>query len=113
MQPESRKLLWDALQAAELIERFLSGQSFESYAGDDLVHSAVERKLEIIGEALVQLRQREPDVAARISDLRRVAAFRNLLVHGYATIDHRVVWGIIEGNLPALRITLKQLLDEA
>ena len=77
------------------------------------MHSAVERKLEIIGEALVQLRQRDPEVAARIPELRRVAAFRNLLVHGYATIGHRVVWGIIEGSLPGLRTTLEQLLDEA
>jgi uncharacterized protein with HEPN domain len=113
MQPESRKLLWDALQAANLIAQFLAGHSFERYADDDLVRSAVERKLEIIGEALAQLRQRDANTAARIPELRRVAAFRNMIVHGYASLDHRVVWGIIEGSLPGLRVTLAQLLDEA
>lgn len=46
-------------------------------------------------------------------ELRRVVVFRNILAHGYATVDDRIVWGVIEGGLPALRRTLEVLLDEA
>lgn len=40
-------------------------------------------------------------------------AFRNVLIHGYATVDDRLVWGVVEGNLPGLLVLLSRLLDEA
>jgi uncharacterized protein with HEPN domain len=39
------------------------------------------------------------------------SAFRNILIHGYATVDDRLVWGVIEGSLPDLRTTLRTLLE--
>jgi uncharacterized protein with HEPN domain len=61
------------------------------YAETDVVHSAVERKFEIIGEALNQVWKLDPELAARIPDIREIIAFRNVLIHGYATIDHNRV----------------------
>ena len=48
-----------------------------------MARSAVERQFEIIGEALGQLARLDPAMAERITDFRRVIAFRNILVHGY------------------------------
>ena len=52
-----------------------------------MLRAAVEREFEIVGEALSQLAQLDPAVADRISDYRRIIAFRNLLIHGYGQID--------------------------
>jgi uncharacterized protein with HEPN domain len=110
MRPESRKFLWDALQAAERISRFTSGKSFGDYQTDELLKSAVERQFEIIGEALNQLHAADPDTASGIPDLPRIVAFRNILIHGYASIDDRLVWGVVEGNLPGLHTAVEHLL---
>ena len=52
MLPDTRKYLWDALEAGKRIGRFTSGKSLETYEADELLRSAVERQFEIIGEAL-------------------------------------------------------------
>lgn len=52
-------------------------------------------------------------MAAEIPELPRVVAFRNILIHGYATVDDRLVWGVVEGDLPALRAALERLLRAA
>jgi uncharacterized protein with HEPN domain len=113
MHPDSRKLLWDALAAAERVRRFTSGKTFEHYQADDLLSSAVERQLGIAGEALSQLRRIDPVIADEVSGLARIVGFRNVLVHGYATVDNRLVWGIIEANLAELIEVLSTLLKDA
>lgn len=51
-------------------------------------------------------------MAARIPDLAEIAAFRNLLIHGYAAVDHPRVWRIVQESLPGLRAVVAALLDE-
>ena len=72
----------------------------------------VERQFEIIGEALNQMFKRDVSLALCISDPQRIIAFRNCLIHGYADIDHEVVWGVLEANLPTLRREVEALLSE-
>lgn len=74
MSPDAAKYLWDAEQAAARIVRFVAGRSFDDYLEDELLRSAVERQLEIVGEALNQLRKSAPDTAARIPDLPQAVA---------------------------------------
>lgn len=45
-----------------------------------------------------------------ISELPRIVAFRNVLIHGYASVDDRIVWGVIEASLSSLRAALARLL---
>jgi uncharacterized protein with HEPN domain/predicted nucleotidyltransferase len=105
--------LWDARRAAERITRFASGKSYDDYLADDMFRAAVERQLEIIGEAFVGLRRVDPSVAAQVPDLPQIVAFRNVLIHGYATIDHQIVWDAIRDDLPRLLIALNQMLGAA
>jgi uncharacterized protein with HEPN domain len=110
MHADARKLLWDARHAAERLERFTEGKSFTEYEADEYLRSAVERQFEIVGEAMNQLRRVDPVTAAAIPELPRVIAFRNILVHGYANVDNRLVWGVLETDLPSLVTTLGRLL---
>lgn len=89
----------------------LSGKTFEQFGADVVLHSAVERKFEIIGEALAQLARANAELAAQIPQLSEIVAFRNLLIHGYAVIDRSRVWEIVRDDLPSLRATLKELLS--
>jgi uncharacterized protein with HEPN domain len=110
LAPESRKFLWDAQQAANRIARFVAGKTFPMYRSDELLRSAVERQSEIIGESLRQLAASDAQTASRITALPRIVAFRNILIHGYATIDDKIVRGVVESNLPLLRVELEQSL---
>jgi len=110
MRLEAHKYLFDMQQAAEHIARFTAGRTFEDYAADPMLRSAVERQFEILGEALGKLGKLDPELAGRISDHRRIIAFRNILIHGYDAILDEVVWGVVETQLPTLRVTLAELL---
>jgi uncharacterized protein with HEPN domain len=103
-------LLWDAKDAADAIADMTSGKTFEQLIGDIVLRSAVERQFEIVGEALARLARVDESTAQLIPNLPRIIAFRNILVHGYAEIDHARVWLVIEKHLPRLRDTLSELL---
>jgi uncharacterized protein with HEPN domain len=107
LRRDPKSLLWDALDAANAVANFTARKTFDDLQGDALLRAAVERKLEIVGEALSQLAQLDASVAAKIPDIREIAAFRNILGHGYAFIDYARVWNVIEMDLPKLRRTLK------
>src|SRR6516165_1902568 len=113
MRRDTRSYLWDALKAVEAVQSFLRGRTYGAFVEDDLLRSAVERQLEIIGEALSQLAKVDPQIASNISELRRIIAFRNILVHGYAAIDYDTVWRLIEDKLPELQTNLRVLLRTA
>ncbi len=112
MRRDPRAYLWDVGEAADAIASFTQGRSFDDYSGDLMFRSAVERQLAIIGEALSQLARVDQALAARIPELRRVIAFRNVLIHGYDRIDNAGVWRIVEADLPLLRRHAADLLVE-
>jgi uncharacterized protein with HEPN domain len=112
MPRDHRAYLWDALAAADLLFQFGDGRSFDDYQTDAMFRSAVERQFEIIGEALNQLAKAAPDAAAQVPDLARIVAFRNILIHGYATVDDRLVWQALTERLPPLAASVRRLLDE-
>ena len=59
-----------------------------------------------------RLAKDDPEVTARIPEHPRIIAFRNIIVHGYAIVDDRIVWGVIEADLPALRAAVGKLLGK-
>lgn len=107
---DASAFLWDACYAAEKIVRFTSGLTLDDYLAGDMVRAAVERQFEIIGEALGGLRRAYPELAAEIPNLPQIVAFRNVLMHGYATVNNRLVWAFAENELPGLRATLSWML---
>lgn len=112
MRLEAQKYLYDIRKAADLIGEFTAGRQLADYSGDAMLRAAVERKFEVIGEALSQLGKVAPDIAAGISERRRIIAFRNILIHGYAEVDDRLVWDVAVTKLPVLAAELDRLLAD-
>lgn len=112
MRRDGRAYLWDAQAAVDSIRQFTRGRSVEEYRHDAMLRSAVERQFEILGEALNNLRRIAPSIAGRIPELGEIIDFRNLLIHGYATIDHDTVWRTVENDLDRLYDQLVALLTE-
>jgi uncharacterized protein with HEPN domain len=110
MRRDARKYLYDIDRAAALIAQFTARKTFARYLKDPMLRAAVEREFEIIGEALSQLARHHPALVTRISESRRIIAFRNILIHGYADVDDRLVWDVVETKLPVLRREVAALL---
>ena len=113
MRLETKKLLQDVMQAADLIIEFSSGKTRQDYTDDAFLRSAVERQFEIIGEALNRLAKRDTDTLSRISNHPKIIAFRNVLIHGYDAVDDQLVWEAVQNKLPTLRKEADSLLTEA
>ena len=111
MQRDPRAFLWDVRESALAIQSFVAGMDMAAYAGNAMAQAAVERKFEIIGEALNQLAKFDAATAARIPDLAQIIAFRNQLIHGYATVNVSTVWNIAQNALPPLLDAVQALLD--
>lgn len=113
MQRDPRAFLWDVREAAQAIQSFTAGLDAKGYVSNELVQAAVERKFEVIGEALNQLAKLDPALATRIPDVPQIVAFRNQLIHGYATVNPDTVWNIAQNALPGLLAAVQQLLDDS
>ena len=112
MRPDPRFLLADADRSAADIACITDRMDREAYVGDARTQAAVERKFEIIGEALIRLYQTSPEIAESIPPLREVIYFHNLLIHGYAVVIPDRVWDYARNDLPHLRRIVQALLAE-
>jgi uncharacterized protein with HEPN domain len=111
MQLETKKFLEDIRQAASLIQQFTAGKTLVDYSKDAFLRSAVERQFEIIGEAINRILKNDTAIAVRLSNYKRIIAFRNILIHGYDIVDHQVVWDVIRLDLPMLLKEVITLLN--
>ena len=111
MRPESAKLLSDILQATDRIAKYTHAKGLTEYLSDTLLRDAVHWNFAIIGEALNQLNKTDPTIARRITEWRRIIAFRNQLIHGYGVIKNEITWDIVRSKLHVLRADVSQLLD--
>jgi uncharacterized protein with HEPN domain len=102
--------LEDIERSLAALARYLAGVSLERYLADDEKRAAVERVLEIAGEALAKLAQTAPALAEQIPEHRSVIAFRNVLAHGYAQLDDLKVYELAHFKAPALLAAVTALL---
>ncbi|HET6246689.1 MAG TPA: HepT-like ribonuclease domain-containing protein [Tepidisphaeraceae bacterium] len=109
--PQQRKLLEDMRVAADDIIIFTRGKALANYLADKQLRYSVERAFEIIGEALTQLAKIDTSLVQQITDYRKIVSFRNVLIHGYSTVNPSMTWDIVERKLPVLRTELDSLLS--
>ena len=113
MQPEARDpvCVIDMLSAARGVVRSLQGVSLAKYQSDQDLRHAVERKIEIMGEAARRLsdglREKHPEIPWRA-----IIGQRNVLIHGYDQVDDERVWRLAETHIPALIPALEAVLRE-
>lgn len=102
MPRSDRLYLNDIVQAAEAIERYITGRTRDDFLQDEIFARAALQRLAEIGEAAGRLgtdfRDRHPSI-----DWRRVTAFRNFAAHAYFAIDWEIVWIAATRNAPELR----------
>ena len=105
-----KKYLYDIIDCCEFLLDFTAGKTVNDYKNDRAFRSAVERELQIIGEAITQLDGVSPETADQISEHRNIIGFRNVLVHGYATLNPETVWNVITDKLGMLLEQSRSLL---
>jgi len=104
--------LYDMLNAIVEIESFFEEEviEFEIYERDLKTKRAVERNIEIIGEAMNRILQLEPAIA--LSNTRQMVNTRNRIIHGYDTVSDEIIWSIVFQHLPLLKTEIQILLSE-
>lgn len=107
-----RAHLYDILQAAEAVDSFTRGCELVDYVADRMRRSAVERQLEIIGEAMRRTLQVSPELELVLPDARRVVDFRNAIAHGYDVLNDSVVWDVAVRLVPILREQTQRILQD-
>lgn len=107
MDEEIKAWLFDILQCIEEIEGYFDGQPkrFDDYSKDTKLKRAVERDLEIIGEAISRILRKEPSFT--LSHSRNIIGTRNRIAHAYDNISDELIWGIITNHLPPLKNEVK------
>src|SRR6266516_78865 len=106
---EERKFLTDIEEAILSIDEYLEGRRiFTEFENSKIKRRAIERELEIIGEATNELLKINPDIA--LSHARIIVDLRNRVIHAYDTIDETIIWKIIMKDIPLLLTEVQQLL---
>ncbi len=100
------KHLHDALTAAQRARAFLGDLDADAYGVNVLVRSAVERQLEILGEACRRALDEAPELRERLPELSLAIGLRNRLIHGYDRIVDAVVAATVQRDLPRLQAGL-------
>src|SRR5699024_3624242 len=103
MPHSRRKLLIDVTLSCRETSNFIDGKSFQEFQGNRMLQLAIEREFEIIGEALYRLaRNEEETLASRIPVYRKIINFRNIIAHGYDTVDEAAMWDFAKNLVPEL-----------
>jgi uncharacterized protein with HEPN domain len=111
MSDAEKKLLTDILTAIDSINDYLgSKRDFEEYKKNKMQRRAVERELEIIGEAMNNFLKLNSSV--QLSYTRTVVDLRNRIIHAYDNVNNIIIWRIIVTDLPVLKQEVNQLMAE-
>lgn len=104
--------LYDILNSINEIESYFvdTPKIFEIYQNDLRTKRAIERNIEIIGEAMSRILKENNSI--EISNSRKIVDVRNRIIHGYDSVSDDVIWGIVIKNLPVLKTEVSQLINE-
>jgi len=111
MDSRIESFLTDILQCIEEIYFFLGERrDFKSYLSDLKTKKAVERNLEIIGEAVYRILK--VDVDFKLYNAKNIIGTRNRIIHSYDNISDEIVWTIVCRELPELKIQIEEILEK-
>lgn len=108
-QFDIKAYLTDIKQAIQEINEFLPAErNYIAFQNDLKTRKAIERNIEIIGEAMDRILKTAPDF--QITDSRKIVDTRNRIIHGYDSVSADVIWLIVNRYLPILESEVNELL---
>ena len=112
MDNEIKTWLYDILQSINEIDSFYEDKPrlFEEYRTDIKTKRAIERDLEIIGEAVNRILKK--DNSFKINNSKQIVGTRNRIIHGYDTVSDDLIWSIVINHLPKLKAEISDFLGE-
>jgi uncharacterized protein with HEPN domain len=111
MQREPKVFLEDILTAAGRIEKYTKSLSYDDFLDNDLVSDAVIKNVLVIGEATKKIPD-EIRLAYPEIEWRKMAGMRDMMIHGYFSINYRIVWDVVQNKIPVLKQQVEQVLKE-
>jgi uncharacterized protein with HEPN domain len=110
MNEKVLKCLYDIQLALVETDSFVASipNDFEEYVRHPIIKRAVERNLEIVGEAVNRILKEDPNFP--IDNARRIIGLRNQIIHGYDTVSDENIWAILKNHLPKLGIEVSELI---
>lgn len=108
------KWLYDIKLSIEEIEFFFENKNYDffEYRKNIMLKRAVERNLEIIGEAVNRILKRDENYKTKVSESKSIVGLRNQIIHAYDNISDENIWSILINHLPKLKIEISELIDE-
>jgi uncharacterized protein with HEPN domain len=112
MDNDIKTWLYDILQSINEIDSYYEYKPriFDEYISDIKTKRAIERNLEIIGEAANRIQKRDKDF--KLNNVDKIIGTRNRIIHGYDKISDDLIWSIVINHLPKLKLEVTELLDE-
>ncbi len=112
MDNEIKTWLFDILQSITEIESYFEGRpkKFEEYINDIRTKRAVERDIEIIGEAANRILRKDRDF--KIENVQKIIGARNRIAHGYDKISDDMIWSIVINHLPKLKEEISMFIEQ-
>lgn len=109
MQPKILKYILDIQSVIQEIEtiKTKANNNFTSFKSDIILQRAIERDLEIIGEAIRKIIEIDPTIT--ITSAKNIIGLRNIISHAYDSVEPEMIWGIIQNNIPILADEIKKL----
>ncbi len=111
MNEIARKRLLDVLDACRQIDLETAGFDEDMYLSVSTTTFAVNWLLMVVGEALTVAVREEPELEERLPDSRSAIGLRNRIVHGYDSVDDRVIWNIIQKHVPRIQSQIEAILE--
>ena len=112
MNNDIKTWLYDILQSIKEIDSYYDNRPriFEEYISDTKTKRAIERNLEIIGEAVNRIYKKDKNF--KLSNVEKIIGTRNRIIHGYDKISDDLIWSIVINHLPKLKDEIAGLLNE-
>ena len=108
-EQDDKGFLWDMIDAAQAIQEFVDRKTLEEYLEDRMLRGAVERHLEIIGEAARRISEKFKEAHLEIP-WRLLIGQRNILAHEYGEVRHEVIWKVAKERIPELINRLRTIM---
>jgi len=101
--------LFDILNSIDEINEYIrANRTYEYYCNSKISQRAIERNLEIIGEAMNRILRIDKNIP--IQNAKEIIDTRNKISHGYEQVNHAIIWGIVIKHLPVLKSEVEKLL---